>query len=470
MDADPAGNTIIFDLLLLLLFTLMNAYFAGAEMAVVSVNKNRIRSLAEQGNKKAKVIEGLFEDSTRFLSTIQVAITFAGFYSSASAAASISPALAEWLKGVGIPYSGQIAHNGVTLILMFFNLVFGELVPKRIALQKAEAFCMITVMPIHYISIILSPFIKLLSVSTKLVLKLLRMKTEDQEEAVTEEEIKALLKMGNESGTFDDDEREMIDSVFKFDERNAREIMVPRRDVITIDIDDPFEELIDEILETRHSRIPVYEESIDNIIGVLHVKDVMIELRKNPLDQIDIRGMLHKPFFVPETKDADELFRTMQETRHHMAVLVDEYGGFSGIVTIEDLVEEIMGDINEEYEEVVPDIEALSEDEYRIDGGILIDELNEELGLKLETENYDTLSGYLIEKLGHIPAKEDRDVIETDNLVFTVEEVRDNRISRVMLRILPPPAQEEEEEERGGWRRHRSTEDEEEKEDQMTSK
>lgn len=439
-------------------------------MAVVSVNKNRIRSLAEQGNKKAKVIEGLFEDSTRFLSTIQVAITFAGFYSSASAAASISPALAEWLKGVGIPYSGQIAHNGVTLILMFFNLVFGELVPKRIALQKAEAFCMITVMPIHYISIILSPFIKLLSVSTKLVLKLLRMKTEDQEEAVTEEEIKALLKMGNESGTFDDDEREMIDSVFKFDERNAREIMVPRRDVITIDIDDPFEELIDEILETRHSRIPVYEESIDNIIGVLHVKDVMIELRKNPLDQIDIRGMLHKPFFVPETKDADELFRTMQETRHHMAVLVDEYGGFSGIVTIEDLVEEIMGDINEEYEEVVPDIEALSEDEYRIDGGILIDELNEELGLKLETENYDTLSGYLIEKLGHIPAKEDRDVIETDNLVFTVEEVRDNRISRVRLRILPPPAQEEEEEERGGWRRHRSTEDEEEKEDQMTSK
>ena len=200
MDADPAGNTILFDLLLLLFFTLMNAYFAGAEMAVVSVNKNRIRSLAEEGNKKAKVIEGLFEDSTKFLSTIQVAITFAGFYSSASAAASISPVLAEWLHGAGILYSSQIAHNGVTLVLMFFNLVFGELVPKRIALQKAEAFSMLTVMPIHYISIILSPFIRLLSFSTKLVLRILRMKTEDQEEAVTEEEIKALLKMGNESG------------------------------------------------------------------------------------------------------------------------------------------------------------------------------------------------------------------------------------------------------------------------------
>lgn len=293
---------------------------------------------------------------------------------------------------------------------------------------------MLTVMPVHYISIILSPFIKLLSVSTKLVLRLLRMKTEDQEEAVTEEEIKALLKMGNESGTFDDDEREMIDSVFRFDERTAKEIMVPRRDVFAIDIEEPFEEVLDEILETRHSRIPVYEENIDNIIGVLHIKDVMIELRKNRLEQADIRKMLHKPFFVPETKDADELFRTMQETRHHMAVLVDEYGGFAGIVTIEDLVEEIMGEINEEYEEVVPEIEVVSENEYLLDGSILIDDLNEDLGLKLETENYDTLSGYLIEKLGHIPAKEDRDVIEADGLIFYVEEVRDNRIVRVRMK------------------------------------
>ena len=446
MDADPAGNSILFDLLLLVFFTLMNAYFAGAEMAVVSVNKNRIRSLAEEGNKKAKVIEKLFDDSTKFLSTIQIAITFAGFYSSASAAASISPVLGQWMQGLGIPYSQQISHNGVTLVLMFFNLVFGELVPKRIALQKAEAFCMLTVMPVHYISVILSPVIKLLSVSTKLVLKLLRMKTEDEEEAVTEEEIKALLKMGNETGTFEDDEREMIDSVFAFNDRTAREIMVPRREVVTIDVGEPFEELLDEILETRHSRIPVYEENIDNIIGVLHVKDVMIELRRSEPGQIDIRSMLHEPSFVPETKEADELFKTMQETRHHMAILVDEYGGFSGIVTIEDLVEEIMGDINEEYEEVVPDIQAVSEDEYILDGGLLIEDLNEELGLKLETENYDTLSGYLIEQLGHIPGKDDRDVIEVDNLVFHVEEVKDNRITRVRLNILPVPESEEEEE------------------------
>ena len=196
MEADPDGNTVIFQLLLLLLFTLMNAFFAGAEMAVVSVNRNRIRSLAEDGNKKARVIQGLFEDSTRFLSAIQVAITFAGFYSSASAASGIAPVLAGWMKELQIPYSSAIAHNGVTLLLMFFNLVFGELVPKRIALQKSEAFCMLTVMPVHYISIILSPFIKLLSVSTKGVLRLLRMKTEDEEDAVTEEEILSMMKMG----------------------------------------------------------------------------------------------------------------------------------------------------------------------------------------------------------------------------------------------------------------------------------
>ncbi|MBA4701777.1 MAG: HlyC/CorC family transporter [Ruminococcus sp.] len=438
MDADPDGNTILFQLLLLLFFTLMNAFFAGAEMAVVSVNKNRIRSMAEEGNKKAVVVQSLFEDSTKFLSTIQVAITFAGFYSSASAAAGIAPVLAEWMRGMHIPYSTAIAGNGVTLLLMFFNLVFGELVPKRIALQKAEKFCMVTVMPIHYISKLLSPFIKLLSVSTKGVLRLLRLKTEDQEEAVTEEEIKALLKMGNENGTFEDEAREMINSVFSFDDRSAREIMVPRRDVHVLDAEEPFDMLVDEILESRHSRIPVYEENIDNIIGILHIKDVMIEVRKNGWEALDIKKLLRKPFFVPDSRDADELFRELQKSRRHMAVLVDEYGGFSGIVTVEDLVEEIMGEISEEYEEVVQEIVVLSDGEYLLDGGILISDLNEEMGLRLVTENYDTLSGYLIERLGYIPGKESRETIAADDMEFIIEEVKGNRITKVRMRKISP--------------------------------
>lgn len=434
MDSDPEGNTVLFQLLLLLFFTLINAFFAGAEMAVVSVNKNKIRSLAEAGNKKAVVIQSLFEDSTKFLSTIQVAITFAGFYSSASAAAGIAPALAQWLEKFNIPYSVVIASNGVTLLLMFFNLVFGELVPKRIALQKAEAFCMVTVMPVYYISKLLSPFIKLLSISTKTVLKLLRMKTEDQEEAVTEEEIKALLKMGNEHGALEDGAQEMINSIFSFDDRSAREVMVPRRDVFVLDVEEPFASLVDEIFESRYSKIPVYEGNIDNIIGILYIKDLLIEVRRNGWDTLDIRKLLRTPCFVPDTKDADELFRELQRKRQHMSVLIDEYGGFSGIVTIEDLVEQIMGEISEEYEDVVEEIVVLSENEYMLDGGVSVADLNEELGLCLETENYDTLSGYLIEQLGYIPEKGSQEMVCIDNLEFIIDELKGNRICKVHLR------------------------------------
>lgn len=436
MDADPTGNSIVASLLLLLFFTLMNAFFAGAEMAVVSVNKNRIRSLAENGNKKAKVIEKLFDDSTKFLSTIQVAITFAGFYSSASAAARIAPVFGAWLQTRGLPYAEVIAGNGVTLILMFFNLVFGELVPKRIALQKAETFCMITVMPVHYISIVLSPFIKLLSVSTKVVLKLLGFKTTDQEEAVTEEEIKALLKQGNETGTFEDNERKMITSIFDFNDRTAREIRVPRRDVVSFDINEPFAQLLDDLLATRHNRIPVYEDDIDNIIGVLHIKDVVIALRKNIAPEVmDIRGMLHKPFFMPETKTADSLFREMQAAHSHMAILVDEHGGFSGIVTIEDLVEEIMGNINEEYDIVVPEIQSVGPNEYLLDGRLLVNNLNKELDLNIENEDCDTISGYLIEQLGHIPDDGAKESVAVQNLVFSTDKVEGNRIVSVRMKI-----------------------------------
>ena len=433
MDADPAGNKIIFDLCILLFFTLMNAFFAGAEMAVVSVNHNRIRSLAEEGNRKAVVIQGLFEDSTKFLSTIQVAITFAGFYSSASAASSISPVLGAWMEQRGIPYSMALASNGVTLLLMFLNLVFGELVPKRIALQRAEQFCMITVMPIHYISKILSPFIKLLSLSTTGVLKLLRMKTEDEEEIVTEEEIKAMLKMGAESGTVEDSEREMINSVFSFDDKSARELMVPRRDVFAIDIGEPQEEMLDAVLESRHSRIPVYEETVDNIIGILHVRDVIRQMRKKPEETVDIRMLLREAFFVPDTKDADDLFRELQSSRRHMAVLVDEYGGCSGIITVEDLVEAIMGDIHEEDELAEPEIRTLSDGKYLVDGSMLLEDLNEELSLSLASENYDTLSGYMIENLGYIPKEKECAIVQTAHGKLYTEEVKDNRITRVRI-------------------------------------
>ena len=436
MDAgDPDGNSILFQLLFLAFLTLVNAFFAGAEMAVVSVNKNRIKILADEGSKRAALLQTLFEDSTKFLSTIQVAITLAGFFSSASAATGISQVLGGWIAQFGIPYSNTIAVVVVTIILSYFTLVFGELVPKRIALQKAEAFSLFVVQPIYIISKILSPFIKLLSLSTNGFLHLIGMKTENLEEAVSEEEIKKMLETGSENGVFNEIEKEMINSIFSFDDKTAKDVMVPRREVFAIDIEEPLEKILDEILETRHSRIPVYEEQIDNIIGILQVKDVMIEARKKSFEEVDIRALLKEAFFVPDGKSTDELFREMQKTKNRMAVLIDEYGGVSGILTVEDLVEEVMGEITDEHEEEVVELQKIGEKEYLLDGSILIEELNEKLNLKLETENYDTLSGYLIEELGYIPKDSGQCELDADGVHFKILEVKEKRIRKVWMKI-----------------------------------
>lgn len=436
MDAgDPDGNSILFQLLFLAFLTLGNAFFAGAEMAVVSVNKNRIKVLADEGSKRAALLQTLFEDSTKFLSTIQVAITLAGFFSSASAATGISQVLGGWIAQFGIPYSNTIAVVVVTIILSYFTLVFGELVPKRIALQKAEAFSLFVVQPIYIISKILSPFIKLLSLSTNGFLHLIGMKTENLEEAVSEEEIKKMLETGSENGVFNEIEKEMINSIFSFDDKTAKDVMVPRREVFAIDIEEPLEKILDEILETRHSRIPVYEEQIDNIIGILQVKDVMIEARKKSFEEVDIRALLKEAFFVPDGKSTDELFREMQKTKNRMAVLIDEYGGVSGILTVEDLVEEVMGEITDEHEEEVVELQKIGEKEYLLDGSILIEELNEKLNLKLETENYDTLSGYLIEELGYIPKDSGQCELDADGVHFKILEVKEKRIRKVWMKI-----------------------------------
>ncbi len=432
MDADPDGTQIFTQLFILVILTLVNAFFAGAEMAVVSVNKNRIHRLAEEGNKKALLIQSLFTDSTKFLSTIQVAITCAGFFSSASAATGISQVLSGWLTQIHIPYSDTISFFGVTIILMYFNLVFGELVPKRIALQKAEAFCFFTVKPIYYISKVLSPFIGLLSLSTKGVLRLIGMKTEEEEENVSEEEIKSLIEKGRMTGVIEEHESEMIKSVFSFDDKCARDIMTPRREVYAIDIKESLQDQVIEILESRHSRIPIYEDHIDNMIGILHINDYMIAMQ-NHKAQADIRSLLQKPYFVPDSKDADELFREMQKNQKRMALLVDEYGGFSGIITIEDLVEEIVGDINEETDCVFPEFVEVGKNQYLIDGKMLVEDLNNKLNLAIKTENYDTVSGFLIETLGYIPEESSKEKIKISNLSFQIHEMKHKRIEKVLL-------------------------------------
>lgn len=429
---------IVQQLLFLLFLTLVNAFFAGAEMAVVSVNKNKIKMLAEEGNKKAQLIQTLLQDSTRFLSTIQVAITFAGFFSSASAATGISQVLAQWMAAHQIPYSATVSVVVVTLILSYFTLVFGELVPKRVALQKAESFSLFCVKPIYYVSKIMAPFIKLLSLSTNGFLHLIRMKTDNLEEAVSEEEIRALIESGSEAGVFNEIEKEMIDSIFTFDDKDAKDIMIPRSDVLMLDADEPLQDHLEQILESRYSRIPVYQENLDNIIGIFRVKDFLIDRAKCwDKEAVDVHPYLSEPLFVPDRKNIDELFREMQKDRQRMAILIDEYGGFSGIVTLEDLVEEIMGDIYEEHENEEPEMIPLENNVYLLDGLMGIDDLNGELHLFLESENYDTVSGLIIEHLGAIPKEGEHPEVQLDNLIFKVNEVEGKRITKVLMTMLP---------------------------------
>ena len=448
MESDPQAANILSQLAVLLILTIVNAFFAGSEMAVVSVNKNKIHRLAEQGNKTAALIERLLEDSTVFLSTIQVAITLAGFFSSASAATGIAQVLGGAMAERGIPYSQSIASVLVTIILAYFNLVFGELVPKRIALQKAEGFSLLCVRPIYMISRVMSPFIKLLSLSTSGVLKLIGMHSETLESDVSEEEIKSMLETGSEKGVFNDIEKEMITSIFSFDDKRAREVMVPRQDMVTIDISEPVESYIDEILQSMHSKIPVYEDEIDNIIGILSTKNLMIQIRKCRLEDLDIRSMLSEPYFVPENRRTDALFKEMQKNKNKIAILIDEYGGVSGMVTLEDLIEEIVGDIHEEYEDVEPDILEIEPHKiYRVSGSISLFDLNEEMHLHIDS-TCDTLSGYLMELLGYIPDQEKLPLlVETPEADYEVESMDDRVIDKVKLTLKEKKESESQEEE-----------------------
>ena len=442
---DPDGEQILYQILFLVFLTLVNAFFAGAEMAVVSVNKNKIRMLAEEGNKNAKLIQRLFDDSTKFLSTIQVAITFAGFFSSASAATGISQVLGSYLAQFNVPFSSTISVIVVTIILSYFTLVFGELVPKRIALQKAEAFSLFTVRPIYIISKIMSPFIALLSGSTNLCLKVLGMKNDRLEEAVSEEEIKALLEVGSENGVFNEIEKDMIHSIFSFDDKIVRSVMVPRKDVVAIEVNESLSDCIDELLETPYSRIPVYEDTIDQIIGIIKMKDIMKISRKKPIEEVKIRDILHSVYFIPETKNVDELFIEMQKEKKRMAVVIDEYGGFSGIVTIEDLVEEVVGEIEDELEVSVPLISKIDNNTYRVNGAMKIEELNYELHIKLFSDNYDTLSGLFIEQLGYIPKEGENPEITIGNIKLYGEKVYEHVIEQIILTIEQNQSADEEE-------------------------
>ena len=432
---DPEPMSLVSQFVLILLLTLLNAFFASAEMAIVSVNRNRIKMLADDGNKKASLLVDLLEEPNKFLSTIQVGITLAGFFSSASAATGISEVIGASLSQLGIPYAQSISLVVITIILSYFTLVFGELVPKRIALQKSEQMAMLSVRPIVFVFKFAKPFVKLLSLSTNVLLRVIGMSDTDLEEKVSREEIKSLVDAGEEYGVINQIEKEMINSIFDFDDKLAKEVMTPRTEVYMINSQLPLS--IEELLEENYSRIPVYEGDMDNIIGILYLKDFLHEAYQVGFENVDIKKLLHRPYFVPECKNIDQLFKELQKSKNHLAVLIDEYGGFSGIVTIEDLIEEVMGDINDEYDDDDPVIRKIDNDTYMVNGLISIKELNDKLQLNLdeETEDYDTLGGFLINQIDYIPSETEECMVEYENLVFKIECVKDKRIEMVKIHI-----------------------------------
>jgi len=424
---------VFIDFLLIFVLILINGFFAASEIAIISVNRNKISMQAQEGDKKALLIQRLFKEPSKFLATIQVGITLTGFLASASAAVSISTYFSQYLKRLNIPFSDQISLLLVTLFISYITLVLGELLPKRLALQNPEKIAFSIIGTIVFISKITSPFVKILTLSTNFFAKLFGVGATYEEEKVTEDEIRMMIDVGEENGVLNETEKEMIDGIFEFDDTLAKEVMTPRTAVFAIDINSPLEEIIHQIIEEQYSRIPVYDGDIDNIVGILYMKDLFVEMASKRLDEISIKDLLRPAYFVPDTKKIDRLFRELQASKNHMAILIDEYGGVSGIITIEDLIEEIVGNIADEYDEDVKDFQKLDSNVYIVDGLVSIDEVNEKLNLKLPTEHHDTIGGFVLNLIGNIP--EPGESVQFENITFTVEKIDEKRIEQIKIQI-----------------------------------
>ena len=424
----------IMQILVLILLIGLNAFFAASEIAFISLNDAKIEKQAKEGNKKAKQIEKMLESPSKFLSTIQIGITLAGFLSSAFASDAFAYRLAPVLNNI-IPIGTEIWQNIsiiiITIILSFFTIVFGELVPKRLAMKNYEKISFATIGIIRTISIITAPFVKLLTVTTNAISKIFKV-SENEEEIVTEEEIKMMVDQGEENGTIEEDEKEYINNVFEFNDISASEIMTHRTDIFAVDINTSPGELLEEIVkdDCKHSRIPVYDETIDEIKGILYVKDIIKNINKKTFK---IKNIMKEAYFVSQSKLINELFKELQKNKKHIAIIVDEYGGTAGLITMEDILEEIVGDIYDEYDEIEEEYEKIDDKTYMISGNMPIYEVNKLLDAHIPEGDYDTISGYLQEEMGRIPTEEEMPTIETEELTFKIEEYEDKRILKIKV-------------------------------------
>ena len=414
--------------IVLAILILINAFFAATEIAFISINDAKIEKQAKEGNKKAKQIKKMLREPSKFLATIQIGITLAGFLSSAFAADAFADDLAPMLQNLmplGLAAWRNISIILITIILSYFSLIFGELVPKRLAMRNSEKIAFGTIGIVRAISIITAPFVKLLTASTNGVSKLFGISGTD-EETVTEEEIRMMVDVGEEKGSIKEEEKELINNVFEFNDKVVSEIMIHRKDIYAIDINSDIDNILKELDEYKYSRIPVYEENIDNIVGMLFIKDLLANVKKK--EKVKISKIIREPYFVSENKPIDELFRDLQKNKHQLAIVLDEYGGTAGLVTMEDIIEELVGNIFDEYDEEEKEFEKIDDNTFLISGSVSIHDLRKILGVEIPEGEYDTLSGYLIELLGRIPSDDEKPVIETKRVTYKIEDYEEKRI------------------------------------------
>ena len=437
-------------LFLQLLLILLNAFFAATEIAFVSLNENKLKHQAEDGDKKAKKILKMVEEPTGFLSTIQIGITLAGFLGSAFAADSFSDRLVNWLINIfnlaesARPTLDAIAVIVITLILSYFTLVLGELVPKRIAMKNSEKFARTVCGFINSLATVLKPIVWFMTVSTNGVLRLCGINPKEAEETISEDDIRLMIDIGEEKGTIDADEKEMIENIFEFGDTTINEIMIHRTAVTFIDILSTHDEIMQIIEESGYSRFPVYEENADNIIGILRAREYLLETKKN--NNIDIKSLLKPAKFVHESVRADVLFKDMQKTHVHMSIVVDEFGGTSGIITLEDLLEEIVGNIYDEYDEQnKPDITQLEDNLWRIAGTTQLDDICDTLDIDIdyETEEYKTLGGMVFSEMPSIPDDGSLPEVEVKGLKIKVEKIVDLKVESALVSKLIVETEEE---------------------------
>lgn len=429
--------TIAIVTLIVLIF--LNAFFAASEIALIGLNSNKVKRQADEGDKKARMLYNLIAEPSRFLSTIQIGITLAGFLASAFAADFFAGPLAQTLYGLGVPISLSVLQTisvvVITIILSYFTLVFGELVPKQLALQKAEAISNFAATPITWLLRLSYPIVKLLTFSTNTVIRIFGVDPNATSDEATEEEIRMMVDIGGDTGSIQKTEKVMIHNVFEFNDRQVSDIITHRTDMSALPIDASLKETIELVNEKRYTRFPVYEEDIDRIVGILHVKDLLhfMETEK----EFHLSEVIRKPHFVLESQRINTLFAVMQKSNSHIAIVLDEYDGTEGLITIEDILEELVGEILSESDSTAPEqeINQIETNKFIIDGIAHLYLLEDFLQVDLPTEEFDTLNGFLIGELGYIPSLEEKPIISYKNIVFEVTEVTDNRIKKVIATI-----------------------------------